>query len=152
MKRMNVKKAIYERKSIRLYTGEKIPNEHIMEIINCGKKAPSGKNLKPWKFIVLDDDRIRKLGETSRGNRWLANAGAVIFVLFDTEKSYDYVKDMQSCGAAMENMLLMATSLGYGACWIGEYTESSEKDVWDAIKEEKENKVIACAMAIGKKI
>lgn len=38
----------------------------------------------------------------------------------DKECSYNYIKDVQSCGATMQNIMLSAHSLGIGSCWIGE--------------------------------
>ena len=43
-----------------------------------------------------------------------------ISVFLDKEKSYDYLKDVQSCGAVMQNILLATHGLGLGGCWIGE--------------------------------
>ena len=42
-------------------------------------------------------------------------------------KSYNYVKDVQSCGAVIQNILLSAHSFGIGACWIGEVLEKSDE-------------------------
>lgn len=44
---------IYERRSIRKFLSKMIPKEDIMEILQCGLKAPSSKNRQPWKYIVV---------------------------------------------------------------------------------------------------
>ncbi len=44
---------IKKRRSKRYFSGEKIPEEKINEIIEAGRYAPSALNKQPWKFIVL---------------------------------------------------------------------------------------------------
>ena len=46
-------KAIDDRRSIRKYTSEEIPQENIEEMIYAATLAPSAKNRQPWKFIVF---------------------------------------------------------------------------------------------------
>lgn len=45
----------------------------------------------------------------------------------DETSSYDYTKDIQSCGASIQNMLLASHELGIGSCWIGEILKKSEE-------------------------
>ena len=47
-------------------------------------------------------------------------ADTFIVVYLDRENSYNYKKDLQGVGAAIENICLQATALGLGSCWIGE--------------------------------
>jgi nitroreductase len=56
----------------------------------------------------------------------MATAEYVIVVFLDTTKSYNWVKDVQSCGAAIQNMLLTACSLEVGSCWIGEVVDYAQ--------------------------
>ena len=44
----------------------------------------------------------------------------MVAVYLDKSRSYDRLKDAQSCGAAIQNIMLAAHSLGIGSCWIGE--------------------------------
>ena len=47
--------AIYNRRSIRKFLNTPILKQDIVEIIQSGIKAPSSKNRKPWKFVVMQD-------------------------------------------------------------------------------------------------
>ena len=58
----------------------------------------------------------------------------VIIVLLDRSVFYDHVKDLQSCGAAMQNILLCAHALNIGSCWIGGILDVSD-DEKDFIKQ-----------------
>lgn len=57
----------------------------------------------------------------------MKNASAFIIVYLDKEKSYDYKKDLQGIGAAIQNILLQATYMGNGTCWIGEILRNEAK-------------------------
>ena len=71
--------------------------------------------------------KIQEISQTVIYSRWLRRAPCCIAVFLDKEKSYDYVKDVQSCGAVMQNMLLAVHGLGLGSCWIGEVVNQQEK-------------------------
>lgn len=47
-----ITQAIYDRRSIRRYTAEKVPHESIEEVLKAGMRAPSAKNRQPWRFTV----------------------------------------------------------------------------------------------------
>jgi|GEM_PF-293522 len=55
---MDVIKCIKERRSIRKFTGEKIPREIIDEIVDAAAFAPSWKNSQTTRYIVIDDRKL----------------------------------------------------------------------------------------------
>jgi nitroreductase len=67
---------ITERVSIRSYLPDPVSQEHLDLILEAGRRAPSGENAQPWKFIVVQDDRTRKIiGDLARigsGRRFTA--------------------------------------------------------------------------------
>jgi len=109
---MDLYQTIQKRRSIRSYTGDPIPREDLEKIIDAGRLAPSGNNRQPWDFIVVTNrDMIQKL---SIAAAWSAQASAMIAVVMDTTTKY-WCEDGS---AAVENILLAATALGYGTCWL----------------------------------
>ena len=109
---MEIFETIQKRRSIRSYTNQPIPREDLEKIIDAGRLAPSGNNRQPWDFIVVTDRAmIQKLSVAAH---WSANAGAMVVVVMDTASKY-WVEDGS---AAVENILLAATALGYGTCWL----------------------------------
>lgn len=109
---MDIFETIQKRRSIRDFTGDPIPTDDIKKIIDAGRLAPSGNNKQPWDFIVVTDKTI--IQELSKAASWSAKAGALIAVVMDPATKY-WVEDGS---AAIENMLLAATALGYGSCWL----------------------------------
>ena len=116
-----VLEAIYRRRSIREYTTEEIDRELLLQIVEAGLWAPSGLNNQPWRFVIVRNDDMREqlAGQTHYGHIVRAAQGLIV-VYLDKEAMYDPVKDQQSAGACIQNMLLAAEALGLGAVWLGQ--------------------------------
>ncbi|MEM2092225.1 MAG: nitroreductase family protein, partial [Candidatus Bathyarchaeia archaeon] len=88
---MEVFKVICERRSIRKYRDEPIPEEILERILEAGRLAPSAANRQPWSFIVVKDKGVKsELVDACRGQRFIGEAGAVIAVLGDPNASRWY--------------------------------------------------------------
>ena len=126
-KLMKVFDGIISRRSVRLYNSKPIEIEIINQIIESAIWAPSGKNGQPWKFkIVTEQNIIEEIAKLSVNSRWLKTAPCLIIVYLDKVCSYHYIKDVQSCGAAIQNMLLTAHEMGIASCWIGSLLEKAD--------------------------
>lgn len=106
-----------KRRSVREYSGEKVPMESLNLIIEAGLAAPSSRGRKSCELIVVRDKQtlISLSGRRKGAARMLAGADACIVVLGDEELSDVWTED---CSIAMASMHLMASSLGVGSCWI----------------------------------
>lgn len=106
-----------QRHSIRKYTDERISSENLEKILQAGMLSASGRNRKPWEFIVVREKTVLEQMSLSRaaGAQMLAGADTAIVVIADAEKTDTWIED---CSIAMANMHLMAHSLGVGSCWI----------------------------------
>lgn len=122
-------KELYKRRSIREYNDKEISLEELEELVKAGMNAPSAHNKKPYDFIIVRDKKtLKRLSQTGPYAHMLEQASAAIIIcsIADEETTPYWQAD---CGAVTENILLEATSLGIGSCWIGEYPniEKSEK-------------------------
>ncbi len=125
---MDVFDCIKTRRSIRCYTDQPIEQELINKLIEAVVWTPSGKNGQPWKFkVIIERNTINYLSDLSIYGKWMRTAQCFILVFLDKDISYDYIKDVQSCGAAFQNIMLCANSLGLGSCWIGEILPKANK-------------------------
>ena len=122
---MNTIDAILSRRSIRKYQkGAEIPENDIKTILNCAMHAPSACNMRPWEFYVLKSDEAKaKALKIHTAARHLEDATCAILVCALPEKQSGPAVGYypQDAGAAIENILLSAHALGYGACWCGIY-------------------------------
>jgi nitroreductase len=119
---MDALEVIRKRRSVRKYTGDPIPREDLEKIVDAGRLAASGSNQQPWEFIVITDrEMIDKLKVASQ---WMEKAGAIIAVVMDPSSRWW----REDGAAAVENMLLASTALGYGSCWLEGYTLPREDE------------------------
>jgi len=118
---MDTLEAIRKRRSIRKFTGEPVSREHLEQIVDAGRLAATGYNHQPWDFIVITQKN--KIDQLKTAASWMENAGAVIAVVLDPTTQY-WIEDGS---AAVENMLIAATALGYGSCWLEGYTQPNEE-------------------------
>lgn len=61
-----------------------------------------------------------RIADCSIYKDWMRDADTYLLIYLDKESSYNYKKDLQAIGAAIENICLQASSMGIGTCWIGE--------------------------------
>jgi len=127
-----VMEAIARRYSVRDYQDKAVEREKILQIVEAARLAPSTSNVQPWRFIVVEDPRLRDvLVEKGMGmaipNRWAKEAPVIIVICAHLDwivhRLGARVADLQyyllDIGIAGEHMVLAATELGLGTCWIG---------------------------------
>ena len=119
---MDALEAIRRRRSVRRYTGDPIPREDLEKIVDAGRLAATGNNRQPWDFIVVTDRGMIDQLKVAAG--WMDKAGAIIAVVMDPSSRW-WVEDG---AAAVENMLIASTALGYGSCWLEGYTLPREEE------------------------
>jgi F420 biosynthesis protein FbiB-like protein len=138
--------AIAARRSIRRFKSDPIPDEDIQTILTAAIQAPSAKNRQPWRFVVVKGDKradmvrvmragiadARAEGEdlgSSVGSANIMEQAPVTVFIFSPdgiapwlahsiEQMFNDVLNIQSIGAAIQNMLLAALDLGLGSLWI----------------------------------
>ncbi len=137
---MKTIKSIKKRRSIRSYKDWEVSQEHIEDILNCGRLAPSPKNKQPWFFVVVNGslkDRVanlmiayalamdlekyqREVGFPSSIGPTasiIKEAPVMILIFRAPDKGWEG-GDNLAIGACIENMCLRATELGLGTLWI----------------------------------
>lgn len=131
---METMDSISRRRSIRKFIDKEIPREIVEKILDSAIKAPSAKNRQPWKFIVITskEEKSNMLEAVRAGIENEKNGDGLLpnsLFIFNTESSYlwnetsienkfYHIANVQSIGAAIENMLLTATDIGIGSLWI----------------------------------
>lgn len=105
------------RRSIRKFTGEKLRQEDLAELMGTVLMAPSSKGTCCWEFVVVDDrELLQRLSRCKEhGAAMLAEAAAAIVVLADPSVSDVWVED---ASVATTYLLLQAEDSGLGACWV----------------------------------
>ena len=157
---------IKKRRSIRKFKDDPVPDELINELLEAARLAPSGSNIKPWRFVVVKSDEIKKkLDEVTpykfalkapllfvccsdltametRNKRVteLLETGAFTDVEMDNPNSGKYESNVgesisvkgylaMNVAIAIEHIVLRATDLGLGTCWIGRVDSEKTKKI-----------------------
>lgn len=122
---------IKSRRSIRKYLDVPIEWDKIANVLEAGRFSPSSGNIQNFRFIVVTnrDSRI-KLAEACLGQDWMVHAPVHILICADITLAKQYygirgerLYSIQNCAAAAQNMLIAATAVGLGSCWVGAFEE-----------------------------
>lgn len=113
---------------MRKYMDKDVSEEVLSRILEAARLAPSAANIQPWYFVVVkDNERKRRIAESGPFARFIADAPVVIVGCGDRKASPRwYVVDVS---IAMEHIVLEATELGLGTCWVGSFNEAVVKEV-----------------------
>jgi len=152
---MNTSEAIKQRRSIRKFKDTQLSDDQVKTLLQAAIQAPSGKNLQPWRFIVVKEDKrpamIRIMreciadrkarGEDIGSAEWtttvMEHAPVTVFIynpeglhpwlMRPIDQMFWDVVNIQSIGAAIQNMCLAALELGLGSLWICDIFQAYEE-------------------------
>lgn len=161
---MEVKEAIKLRRSIRNFKSKKVSKEDIDQILEAARLAPSGTNIQPWRFVVIESKQMRDelkkytlnfvaeapvviaccvdqdaLQSRKRRIVELYKTGAFAGTELENRDSSRGGRDMDeaeiktylhlNCAIAIEHMVLQATELGLGSCWIKMFNQKKTEEL-----------------------
>lgn len=108
--------AIKNRRSVRAYKDDPVSDADIEEILRAGFCAPSGHAASAWHVVVVRDQAVKDaIAEVHQYSKILARAPVAIVVCVDRTEADLWIEDGS---AFMENMLIQATEIGLGTCWV----------------------------------
>ena len=141
---MELFEVIEKRASVREFAPVKVTENDLMKIADAGRRAPSGRNRQPCQFVLITDRAlIERLGAVQS---CIGQASAAIAVLVD-DKITEFWKE--DAAAAIENMLLAITAMGYASVWIEGYVLRNEAMVKETLGVPEKLRAIA-VLPIGK--
>ncbi len=124
---------IEERLSIQKFSPKPIEPEKLTAVLEAGRRAPSAKNRQPWRFIVVDDEDIRKRVETAAfGQEHVGQAPAIVaacttnidYLMPNGQPAYPI-----DITLAVSFMMIQAQAEGIGSCIITTYDEREVKEI-----------------------
>jgi nitroreductase len=147
---MELKEAIYTRRSIRAYLPKPVDRTLVQQLIDAAVQAPCAMNFQPWTFAVIQDPAIladlssrtkthllglmgqmpalAKYRETLEDPKYSVSYGALTLILICTKPNLSPTAEID-CTLAAENLMLAARGFGLGTCWmgfVGMYLETPE--------------------------
>ena len=113
---------IFSRRSVRQYEPRPVPPDVIRDLLDAAMAAPSACCKDPWHFVVVrEPGTLATIAAKLPNGKLLAKAAVGLVVCGDLDKAnsgqLSYL--LQDCSAAIQTVLLAASALGLGACWLG---------------------------------
>ena len=119
---MDVFEAFRKRKSVRSYLSTPVLDKDLLVVLDAARLAPSAANSQPWHFIIVRDKEKRdKIAKGCRYGKFLSESPVVIIACGNKKASSRWYAVDTSI--ALEHVVLAATALGFGTCWIGMFNE-----------------------------
>jgi nitroreductase len=111
--------AITSRRNVRSFADRPVSADHLDQILEAGRRAPSSQNNQPWDFVLVTErEQLRQLATVSVGAGHVASSAATIALIAggDPERARRSRFDL---GQATMSMMLAAADLGIGSCHAG---------------------------------
>lgn len=134
---MNFDELAGERRSVRSYLSDSVPEDDLLGCLEAARMAPSACNSQPWHFVVATDEPRRgRLAELTRlpgsgMNRFVSQAPILVALLAEkpniTSRIGGFLKNkpfyLIDIGIAAEHFCLAAAERGLGTCMLGWFNE-----------------------------
>lgn len=136
---MNFTELARMRESCRNYTGEPVPREKLLAILDAARMSPSACNSQPWSFVVADTpDAARRAAacvQVDGSNKFTDHAPAFLIVLEEPVQLSPRIADkidsqhfaQIDLGLITAHICLAAADLGLGTCIMGIFDEEKTK-------------------------
>ena len=136
---MDFFETISKRFSVRGYTDEKVSDEDLNKILKAAAMAPTAVNYQPFKVYVFDTDKNKEALKKVYHADWFVEAPLVLCVAVSKEDAWTRGLDGKNFAdidgtIVMDNIILAATSLGLGTCYIGAFNPDAADDLIDSEK------------------
>ena len=126
---MEVYECIRSRLTVREFKPDPVPDDVVFRLLQAGRWAPSSRNLQPWHFIIIrNPDTLRRIGEVATSGRFVARAPLAIAIVMDKADRPEL-----DAGRALQQMEMMAWSMGLGTCFVGLRDEEQNRRVKDLL-------------------
>lgn len=140
---MTALEAIRARRTVRSYRPDPVPPELLREVIDAARWAPTSGNAQPWEFVRVVTPSVREklvtatyggFARTAPAQAWIGEAPELLVACVNgLRTAARYGEDGHGwakidVAAAIQNLLIAATSLGLGAAWIGGFRPGDVED------------------------
>jgi nitroreductase len=121
------------RYSVRAYQPQTVEEDKLQQVLEAARLAPTAANYQPIQFIVIHtagrEEELRRIYNKD----WFVSAPIVICGCGLVDEAY-VGKDGQNMAIvdvtiAMDHLILAATSLGLGTCWIGAFNPRATREI-----------------------
>jgi nitroreductase len=120
---METWEAIRSRRNVRSFEDRPVPEDHLNEILEAGRRAPSSQNWQPWTFVVVTErERLVELAQVWQGAGHVAHSAATVALVASASPPSSAEQERRrgtlyyDLGQATMSIMLAAAGLGIGSC------------------------------------
>ena len=172
---MNTLECIKTRHSMRKFKADQVSRELIDQVLDAGRRAPSGGNTQLTHFMVITNQDVLKelvtlvqeeygkmpitentlpymvnIIKMSAEGKFIFNYGAPALIVLASQASY--ANNFADVSCAMQNMMLACNELDLGSCWVNQIRHLQDNERIQAKMRElglKEGEKVYASLAIG---
>jgi nitroreductase len=116
---------IKKRYSVRDFKDKPVEEDKLRQILEAAQWAPSACNIQPCTCIIIRDRSKKQQLRPAYNREWFVNAPVIIAVCVDTLSAWQRMDGVKygfvDAAIIMDHIILAATELGLGTCWIGAF-------------------------------
>jgi nitroreductase len=113
---MDVWEAIRKKRAVRHFADQPLAEEHVLRILDAGRRSQSSKNSQPWHFIaVQDQDTLQKLSQMGDYLGHVAGAALCVVIVIPTENERT-IWHFFDTGQSASYMQLAGLEVGAASC------------------------------------
>lgn len=136
---MDLEEIIYKRRTIRRFKQDPIPLDDLRKLVDYARVAPFGNNIQFLDYIIIMEKEIREKIFTCTA--WAGSLPPELRIPEENRRPMAYIvalanKDIREevggaaeVGGAVQNILLGATNLGLGSCWMGAINRDKIREI-----------------------
>jgi nitroreductase len=130
---MEFSELISKRYSVRAYRSDMVEEEKLQQVLEAARLAPTASNRQPFQFLVIQtagrEAELRRI----YGRDWFVQAPLVICACAVMDRSWVRMDGKPyadvDVAIAMDHLILAATDLGLGTCWIAAFDPTAAREV-----------------------
>ena len=132
---MDFLELVQSRYSVRAYKSDPVEDEKLQTVLEAARLAPTAANRQPFRILVVRTEGHREELLQIYGRQWFVEAPIVLCVCGVQAEAWMRNHDGKSyvdvdVAIVMDHIVLAATSLGLGTCWIAAFDPEAAQDVF----------------------
>jgi nitroreductase len=130
---MEFSELVQKRYSVRAYRSDPVEDEKSQQILEAARIAPTAANRQPFQFIVIHTRGRETELKRIYGHDWFVQPPLIICACAIPSKAW-VRRDGKNYGEvdlaiAMDHLILAATNLGLGTCWIAAFDPNAAREI-----------------------
>ncbi len=130
---MEFTELVKKRYSVRAYKSDPVEEGKLQQVLEAARLAPTAANLQPFQFVVIHTAGRQAELQRVYPRGWFVQAPLVICVCAIPGQAWSRMDGKPyadvDVAIAMDHLILAATELGLGTCWIADFDPAAAREV-----------------------